>query len=460
MGLPRRIVRWLYSEPAQEDEPRRPEPADRGSLLSLTVRLGRRKVQLEIGSSERSDDSGYTAPTTGMVPQLYGEAGSAPHLAPPGRADIPFWDALDPIERDALRAVASWRTFAAGAMVMHEGERADYVIVILGGRARICVNENGKEILLGERGLGQLIGERGALQVSVRSATVIALEMVWALVVETKDFAAFPTAHPRVLALVQSQRYDRGTGEPAENGHDEPGPASFPAGQPSRTATDQPNGLTPGHEPSLDGQNCTVALTDVVGFGARNRTDRDRLIIRQALIKMTDAAMQGISGVWLEDRGDGILMVAPPDISTAKVLDRLLRELPRAVDQHNCSVRESARFQLRLAVNVGPVVSDTLGVSGEAIIVAARLVEAPDFKQGLASSTAGLGVIASPFVYETVIRHGQDPDYVAAYSPVPVEVKESRTTAWMTLSATFTPSLVVSEAAGSEPSPSSSGSST
>lgn len=454
MGLPRRIVRWLYSQPAPEDEPRRPDPGGHGSLLSLTVKLGRRMMRLEIGSSASSDDPGYMPVAAGTIPQPSGEAGSAPHLPPAGRADSPFWDALDPTEREALRAVASLRTFAAGATIMQEGEQADHVIVILGGRARICVNENGGERLLGERGLGQLIGERGALQVSVRSATVIALEMVWALVVETKDFAAFITAHPRVLALVQSQRYDRSTGESAEYGNDHAGPANFRVGPLGRMASALPNGFTARHEPSLYGQNCTVVLTDVVGFGASNRTDRDRLIIREALFNMTRAAIQGISGVWSEDRGDGILTVAPPNVSTAKVLDRLIQELPRALDQHNCGERESARFQLRLAVNVGPVVSDTMGVSGEAIIVVARLVEAPGFKQALAGSTAALGVIASPFVYETVIRHGQDPDYVATYSPVPVEVKESRTSAWMTLFPAPPPSLVTIPATGSEPRPS------
>jgi len=85
---------------------------------------------------------------------------------------------------------------------MQEGNHADYVMVILGGHAKICVHENGRERVLAVRGLGQLVGERGALQMSVRSATVVALEMVWALVVETKDFAAFITAHPRVLAVV------------------------------------------------------------------------------------------------------------------------------------------------------------------------------------------------------------------------------------------------------------------
>jgi class 3 adenylate cyclase len=110
-------------------------------------------------------------------------------------------------------------------------------------------------------------------------------------------------------------------------------------------------------------------------------------------------------------------------------MDQLLHELPRALDRHNRSQRDPARFRLRLAVNVGPVVSDALGVSGEAIILAARLVDAPGFKEAIAKSAANLGVIASPFVYEAVIRHGQDP----TYSLVSVEVKEFRTTAWMKL---------------------------
>jgi hypothetical protein len=83
-------------------------------------------------------------------------------------------------------------------------------------------------------------------------------------------------------------------------------------------------------------------------------------------------------------------------------------------------------------VNVGPIVSD-MGVSGEAIIVVARLLEAPRFKEVIAASTASLGVIVSPFVYETVIRHGADLREIASYSQVPVEVKESDTIAWMKL---------------------------
>ena len=61
------------------------------------------------------------------------------------------------------RGVAS-RTFAAGARLIEEGDRADHVIVILSGRTKICVEENGGESILAERGPGQLVGERAALQ--------------------------------------------------------------------------------------------------------------------------------------------------------------------------------------------------------------------------------------------------------------------------------------------------------
>jgi len=123
---------------------------------------------------------------------------------------------------------------------------------------------------------------------------------------------------------------------------------------------------------------------------------------------------------------------------------QLLGQLPAALESRNSTGRESARFQLRVAINVGPVFSDRAGVWGEPIITAARLAEAPDFKQALAGSAASLGVIASPFVYETVIRHGQD----RCYSEIPVEVKESCTTAWMKLFGATRPLLTDGELPG------------
>jgi hypothetical protein len=130
-------------------------------------------------------------------------------------------------------------------------------------------------------------------------------------------------------------------------------------------------------------------------------------------------------------------------------MDRLLHVLPDELDRHNSSQHEPARIQLRIAVNVGPVVSDAMGVSGQAIIIAARLLEAPDFKAALARSKAVLGIITSSFIYDAVITRSLDPSYAASYSPVPIQVKETRTTGWMKL---FTPPQVQGGDVMSQPS--------
>jgi hypothetical protein len=452
-----RFSRWRVSV-------RRPLAGPRtngGNPVKLTVGGPRFKVHVEMMRPGKGDHARLTSGPAPQMPRRHDEGDvdqpspQAPSVSPghPQRAEHAdprgfrpqgpasgFWDALEPVEREALRSVASWRTFAAGARIMEEGERADHVMVILGGQVEIRVDENGSERVVAVRGLGQLVGERAALTISVRSATVVALEMVWALVVLTKDFAAFISAHPRVLDIVQDQKYQRRAAGAPGYEYDDNTDGAIAVGHYDINYLARNSSK---HRKTLNGENCTVILTDVADYGAHIRTDNDRLLIREALFRMTQNAMQTFPDAQSEDRGDSILTVVPPNASTARVLDRLVKELPAALERHNCAHGGSARFKLRLAVNVGPVVSHMNGVSGEAIIVAARLVEAPSFKRALAASTASLGVIASPFVYETVVRHGSDPREVASYVQVPVEVKETSTTAWMKLFAEPEASMAV-----------------
>jgi hypothetical protein len=354
-------------------------------------------------------------------------AGSQPReLGTPGHRDtapVVFWEALNPVERDAFRLSALARTFAAGATLIREGDQADHVIVILSGRTKICVEENGRERVLAVRGPGQLVGERAALQISVRSASVVALETVQALVARTRDFAAFISDHPRVLDIVEQQVYDRLAQDPA--GYGPPAFCNVPADHVVTAVRPAP------HPRPLNGENCTIMLSDVVGFGSDSRTDEDRRVIREALFSMTHTVLRDLPDEWSwDDRGDGLLTVVSPSVPTAKVVAHLHKELPGALDEHNRVYPDSARIQLRVAINVGPVASDVMGVSGEAIIVTARLVEAPVFKRVMRESGASLGIVASTFIYESVIRHGP---YLEGYSEVPVKVKESSTVAWMKL---------------------------
>lgn len=122
---------------------------------------------------------------------------------------VNFWIVLSPTERSAFEGAARLRTFRPGSALMREGEPAEEVVVILDGWVRVCLNEDGRERVIAERGPGDLVGERGTAPGNVRSATVIALGTVQALVMETADYVAFVAEHPGVPDLVMKQTYDR-----------------------------------------------------------------------------------------------------------------------------------------------------------------------------------------------------------------------------------------------------------
>lgn len=367
-----------------------------------------------------------------ILPPLARAYGAAPSSAPGlvdaargGAPAVDFWRSLGVSEQRAFMALAEERTFARGARLMREGGHADFVMLILDGWTQIVVEDAGREWVIAERGPGELVGERAALQVNVRSATVIVVELVHALVMSTRDFAGFLSDHPAVLNLVESQIYDRLTEDRVRRLSDRP-PAA-PLGEPfGRQAV-------PSRQP-LAGENCTVLRTDVVGFGALNRTDWDRRIVRQGSLEMMRASLRPLWESCLpEDRGDGLLIVARPEIPTARIVARLHRELPGELSRHNRTYSEHARIQLRVSVDVGPVVGDEVGLSGDSLIRTARLIDAPAFKEAMAATGAVLGIIVSAFVYETAVRQPDGWIGPGEYTSVEANVKESSIAAWMRL---------------------------
>jgi hypothetical protein len=365
----------------------------------------------------------------------------SPYPHPPHTPSAAFWDALSGVERKAFAERAHEGTFARGATLMHEGQPADVVAVICSGSTQIISSQGGQPRVVAERGPGQLIGEMAALRLSARSATVVALDTVQALVMSIRDFADFLGAHPDVLAMVESQAEERRAGEPRVV----PGVtvASDPAMGYRPAETAPTSDTTAAHV--FHGENCTILGTDVVGFGKRTRSDEDRMIIRKALMDMTRTALGELrESCYYEDRGDGILVVAPAEIPTVVVLHCFLGGLPYALRRHNRIYGSCAQIQLRLAADVGPVTSDNIGVQGEAIIRTARMLEAGTLKKAIARDHANLGIVVSRFVYETAIAQPGglvDPE---GYEQIRVRVKETRQLAWMRIIDPGTPLTVTS----------------
>ena len=155
--------------------------------------------------------------------------------------------------------------------------------------------------------------------------------------------------------------------------------------------------------------NCSVLFTDVAGFSDPVRNDGDRDVVRAAMYEILRSAFEASGVPWAacyrEDRGDGAVIVVPPTISTQRVVDPLVAELADRLRQYNRRASEVVRIQLRVALHVGPVGKDAEGLTGQAVISAARIVDAPVIKARLAAEQANLVFAASDYVYEHVVRN-------------------------------------------------------
>ena len=184
-------------------------------------------------------------------------------------------------------------------------------------------------------------------------------------------------------------------------------------------------------------------FTDVAGFSDPVRTDGDRDVVRAAMYEILRSAFEASGVPWAacyrEDRGDGAVIVVPPTISTYRVVDPLMPELADRLRQYNRRASEVVRIQLRVALHAGPVGRDAEGLTGQAVISTARIVDAPVVKARLAAEQADLIFAASDYVYEHVVRSCDGRVDPAAFEHMECQVKEAHVSAWVHLAGRVVP---------------------
>jgi hypothetical protein len=133
-----------------------------------------------------------------------------------------------------------------------------------------------------------------------------------------------------------------------------------------------------------------------------------------------------------EDRGDGMFLLAPPEVHKDLFSESFPRALAGALSEHNETHEPQEQIRMRMALHAGEINYDAHGVAGTALNQAFRLLEAGALKAALAGSPGVLAMIASSWFYSEVITNSRAccPDM---YCPVPVNVKETQTTGWVAL---------------------------
>lgn len=180
--------------------------------------------------------------------------------------------------------------------------------------------------------------------------------------------------------------------------------------------------------------HCAMLTLDIAGFGQRD-ADTQRHC-HDSLYRIVEAACEHANLSWSrchhEDRGDGILLIAPPTIS-AELLDPIAAHLHAGLRHHNKHTNSSAAIKLRMAVHAGYVRHERDAVVGSELTHLFRLIDSAQFKKRFSSSRDEFALITSDFLYNAVIRHGPGLLDPTKFRPITVTSKETHTRAWIWL---------------------------
>jgi tetratricopeptide (TPR) repeat protein len=180
----------------------------------------------------------------------------------------------------------------------------------------------------------------------------------------------------------------------------------------------------------------TILVVDVEGFGNPQRTNRDQVAVRGGVYRALQVAFEAAGISWddcdVEDRGDGVFVLAGADVPKAAFVESLPRALATALRRHNRTHLGPERVRLRMALHAGEITYDDFGVTAKSINLAFRLLDAPPLKAALADSPGVLALIVSSWFFTEVVRHSPIED-ASTYRHADVTVKESAVRAWICL---------------------------
>lgn len=177
-----------------------------------------------------------------------------------------------------------------------------------------------------------------------------------------------------------------------------------------------------------------IAVVDVAGFGSRCRTNAQQVAVRRGLYRVVRRALErsgvGRSRYRLEDRGDGVLILVEPEVPKSAFVDSVPREMTSELAAHNDAHPVQERVRLRMALHAGEVLYDEHGVTGAALNLTFRLLDAAPVRDALRVASRKYALVTSNWFFEEVVRQSANVD-PRDFAPVAVRVKETETTGWL-----------------------------
>ncbi len=178
---------------------------------------------------------------------------------------------------------------------------------------------------------------------------------------------------------------------------------------------------------------CPVLAVDIKAFGDRRRRDPGRKRMRKMFRQLLEEILAdaGLQPIYIGDRGDGWLLVFPPETADIRLIDPVATTLTSRLGQYNLMAPHEEIIRLRAVVNRCWLTHDGDGLVGEDLNTTYRLLDSPALRRRLSRSSTPLALIISDDFYQRVVKHGHDGVDPAAFHRVWVNEKETQTHAWI-----------------------------
>jgi hypothetical protein len=176
----------------------------------------------------------------------------------------------------------------------------------------------------------------------------------------------------------------------------------------------------------------TILVVDAESFSLLPNSEQ--LAARRLLYAVLSESLESAGVPWQycrhEDRGDGAVVLIPPEIPKPVVLRGLLAgfgdRLAEVTRRHGLP-----SLRIRAALHAGEVHFDQHGIAGSDLNHAFRLADCPELKQALRLSRVGFALIVSDALYRSTVLHRYDGLDPARFFQVQVRVKEADAIGWL-----------------------------
>lgn len=110
---------------------------------------------------------------------------------------------------DAVRGRVRWRQLAGGETLMRQGETGDALYLLVSGRLRVYIEEDGERRVVREVSRGEVVGEMSLITDAPRSATLVAIRDSILVSLGKEDFAHLQAHSPQVTLALTRQIIER-----------------------------------------------------------------------------------------------------------------------------------------------------------------------------------------------------------------------------------------------------------